>query len=288
MKLSMWSSFYVKETPEEMVDFLLKGGFRYTELSFEHSAVLMERADGGASFKKQIDEKGFQIPQGHLNFCNIPGTQIPTDLASFDEKIRRDSIDGWKRELELFEMLGIERAVLHPGGMRTFADGEKSVSEIDEQRNKGLVELAEFTRNMKVMVCLENMATGYYMSCAESLIGAIRKTGMDNIKICLDTGHLNIRKRQEHEDFIRVCGKQYLQALHIADNDGRSDEHLLPGGGTVDWKKTAAALIEIGYDRLLNFEVPGTSWTSCFGDLELRHTILPFAKKLGETVFKGL
>lgn len=288
MKLSMWSSFFICETPEKMADLLLAGGFRYTELSFEHSAVLMKRDDGGASFKKYIDDKDFAIPQGHLNFSFIPGTDVLTDLASFDEKIRRDSIDGWKRELELFEMLGIERAVLHPGGMSTFVRGEKSVTEIDDQRTKGLVELAEFTKGMNVMVCLENMATGYYMSCAESLIGAIEKTGTDNIRICLDTGHLNIRKRQEHDDFIRICGKKYLQALHIADNDGRSDEHLLPGGGTVDWKKTAEALREIGYDRLLNFEIPGANYATCFGNEELRKMFLPFAKKVGEVVFEGL
>lgn len=290
MKLSMWSSFYLAETPEDMVLKLLKGGFKYTELSFEHSKILMDRGPQAyAAFKTFMDDHGFATPQGHLNFAENTGgiPKANVDLATWDEKLRRVSIDGWKRELELFEAIGIERAVLHPGGIAAFLRGEHTMAEVDELRLAGLNELLDFTAGMKVMICVENMTTGRYMSTSESLLNFIHSADRKNVGICLDTGHLNIRKMEEHEDFIRACGKD-LQALHIADNNGGWDEHLMPFSGTVNWKKTVAALEDIGYDRLVNFEVPGSSWRICNGDAELRDQFLPFARLLGEKLFGGL
>ena len=49
-----------------------------------------------------------------------------------------------------------------------------------------------------------------------------------------------------------------LKALHIADNLGSKDDHILPyGQGTVKWAEIMKALRETGYKGLFNFEVPG-------------------------------
>lgn len=283
MQLSMWSSYFINEKPEDMVLHFLKHGFRCTEISFEHSINLLDRGTPetvGRDFRKFMDDHGFSTPQGHLKFPEL-------DLATPDEKLRRASLDWWKHELVLFEAIGVERAVLHPGGTQAFQAGEKTMAEIDAIRLDSLRELTDFTKNMKVRVCLENMACGRYMSTAESLLGVLDALGAENIGICLDTGHLNIQMRQGHGDFIRRCGKR-LQALHIADNNGGSDEHLLPFGGTVNWEETVAALKEIGYDRVVNFEVPGEAWRMCRGVPELLDARLDFALLLGNHLFSGL
>ncbi len=282
MKYAVWSSYFIEKSPEEMVKLFLDAGFDATEISFEHLVMLVRRGPQAVSdFRKYMDDLGFTAPQGHLNFAEcraMPGNYV--DLASFDEPLRRASIDSWKEELECFETLGVKRAVLHPGGMKAFfRSSEHSVAEIDEHRLKGLVELLDFTKGMDVRICLENMAPSRYMSTSESLLGVIRAAGRDNIGICLDTGHLNIQKREEHADFIRACGP-YLQALHIADNSGASDEHLAPYGGTVDWESTVAALKETGYTGLFNLEIPGTSWRICHGDPDLKKAMLAWLKIL--------
>jgi len=49
-----------------------------------------------------------------------------------------------------------------------------------------------------------------------------------------------------------------LKALHLADNDGTSDQHLMPSAkGQVDFQAVIKALHDINYDGLYNFEVPG-------------------------------
>ena len=49
-----------------------------------------------------------------------------------------------------------------------------------------------------------------------------------------------------------------MKALHIADNQGETDQHMMPfGKGKVDIEAVVRALKEIGYQNLFNFEIPG-------------------------------
>lgn len=100
-----------------------------------------------------------------------------------------------------------------------------------------------------------------------------------NMGICLDTGHLNIAKGNP-EDFITDTGK-LLKALHIADNLGENDDHMLPfGRGTVDWKSVMRALGKISYGGLFNFEVPGER--KC--PIEIRIAKLDYALALANSM----
>jgi sugar phosphate isomerase/epimerase len=79
-------------------------------------------------------------------------------------------------------------------------------------------------------------------------------------------------------EYIRGCGAKLI-ALHIADNLGERDDHMLPhSAGTVDWSDVVSALREVGYSGLFNFEVPGE--TRC--SLEIRLAKLDYARRLGD------
>ena len=75
--------------------------------------------------------------------------------------------------------------------------------------------------------------------------------------ICADTGHSNKATRfgnPSPADVIRMCGKNLI-ALHLNDNDTFTDQHKIPGTGTIDWKDVFDALDEIGYCGNYNMEV---------------------------------
>ena len=36
--------------------------------------------------------------------------------------------------------------------------------------------------------------------------------------------------------------KERIRSTHIHDNDGKEDQHLFPGAGTIDWVKTMSLL----------------------------------------------
>jgi sugar phosphate isomerase/epimerase len=44
-------------------------------------------------------------------------------------------------------------------------------------------------------------------------------------------------------------------STHVHDNAGRTDDHLVPFDGTIDWPAAMTALQKIGYDDTLMFEI---------------------------------
>ena len=70
--------------------------------------------------------------------------------------------------------------------------------------------------------------------------------------ICLDTGHAHIAG-EDIPAFIAKAGS-LLIGTHIADNNGKEDQHLLPGFGTIRWEDVMKAFRTSGYRGFLNFE----------------------------------
>ena len=78
--------------------------------------------------------------------------------------------------------------------------------------------------------------------------------------VCLDTGHANVDGNSQVA-FIEQSGP-LLRELRIHDNDGHSDQHLIPSDrGTIRWDEVVAALRRVRYEGLFCFEIPGE--TNC-------------------------
>jgi sugar phosphate isomerase/epimerase len=85
----------------------------------------------------------------------------------------------------------------------------------------------------------------------------MRHLDPEHFGICLDTGHLNLCPDKDQRNFILKAGN-HLKALHIADNQGETDQHMMPfGRGNVDFIEVVRALHEIHYKGLFNLEIPG-------------------------------
>ena len=85
----------------------------------------------------------------------------------------------------------------------------------------------------------------------------VEKFDPDCFGICLDTGHLNLTKGNTQREFVLKAGNR-LHALHIADNQGETDQHMMPyGRGNVKIAEVVEALEEIGYSDVFNYEIPG-------------------------------
>lgn len=49
-----------------------------------------------------------------------------------------------------------------------------------------------------------------------------------------------------------------MTALHIADNEGERDQHMIPfGKGNINFEEVVRTLREIDYEGLFNLEIPG-------------------------------
>lgn len=244
-KLSIWSSYWIDLSPEEMVLEMEKCGLRYSELSDEHGLILLRRDNDeiktGKLFKQFAEKHGISFPQGHLwlgiHLCDGKAETIPT----------------LKKWINLFEAIGIKKMVLH----LDILSERKDLSEQEKMdlNVKTLEQLRDFLKDKDITICLENLFDVF--SDIDNLIAVIERLNDHHYGICLDTGHLNCFGNKDQELFINKAGS-LLQALHIADNEGSTDQHLMPfGKGTVNFKTVFSALKKQGYDGLYNYEIPG-------------------------------
>ncbi len=240
----MWTSLLLEMSPEDIIKTLGKYGWSYTELSSEHSEALLKRGEAhvvGAKYADFADSCGVSVIQGHL--------KIDADIAGNTNAAAVDELKEW---LDLYLAIGIQRAVLHPGGVDLLKEAA-SATRLHDARSESLSKLTDHIRGTNLVICLENVT---YAPTAKILLELIKSVGPTNLGICLDTGHLHLAGACQSK-FIRDTGEN-LKALHIADNDGTGDQHLAPfGQGTVDWMDVMQALSEIKYDDLFNFEIPG-------------------------------
>ena len=75
--------------------------------------------------------------------------------------------------------------------------------------------------------------------------------------ICVDTGHTHEAESfwvPPPEEMIRILGKD-VTLLHLHDNSGHWDDHMLPGMGNINWPAVFEALDDIGYSGVYNFEL---------------------------------
>lgn len=246
MKLSVWSSYYYVLSPENMLREFKKHGYNYTELSSEHSEMLLERGDPkivGEEFSKIAKEMGIEIIQGHLFFwekriCN------PEDRALI------------KKQLDLFKAIGIKNAVLHCDSLKKEDGTTPSYDIVREENIKAIADILDHVKGTDIVICLENLISCDATNSVKGLMYFIDYFKSENLGICLDTGHLNLRDKDQVA-FIRKAGK-HIKALHLADNEGKNDQHLMPyGKGHVNFKDVICEMKKLGYEGLYNLEIPG-------------------------------
>jgi len=261
MERSVWTNYFHDLSPEEGVRLFAEKGWRYLELGNEQGADLLgrgRREETAAEFLRFCGDLGVHLPQGHL--------KLRANIALPPGPARDAELDELKRWLDLFAALGIEAGVLHPGAP-TEPD-PLPPDEIHRLNVDALGMLTEHAAGGPTTICLENGSN------AGALLHLIEPVGADNLGICLDTGHLALGRERNPEQgqsdygFIVQAGDR-LKALHITDNDGSGDQHLLPyDGGKVNWPEVMRGLREIEYQGLFNFEIPGETRCSLEERLE--------------------
>jgi len=245
MKLSVWSSYYCQLSPEDALRELRAHGYKHCELSDEHALAILERGDTrkvGAEYGKFARDIGMDLLQGHLFLRAKIG--IPEDRELL------------MRQFELFEAIGVKNAVLHCDNLDYI--GEDVSLELKREKNtEALRLLCDAIKDTDITVCIENLRYQHFTKTADDLLYFINEINSKHLGICLDTGHLNLSPEPNQLEFIAKAGK-YIKALHLADNDGSGDQHLMPfARGTVDMVSVIREMKKIGYEGLYNLEIPG-------------------------------
>jgi len=249
MKPSIWSDYYGRLSPEEGLLALREAGFSCAELGIDHIRALRRRdADPekiGLQLSRFLETEGFGLPAGHLDL-----QWELTDPLHLEEL---------KKEVALFQAIGIKNAIIHINGGLHLPEEQRQDLQADHLRR-----LLDLMTGTDMTLCIENLRPNPSVADADKILLWIDRLGGQNLGICLDTGHLNVASNslkttaQTPGQFIRKAGSR-LKHLHINGNDGTDDYHLAPFciKNSVNWAEVITSLREIGYNGLFNLEVPG-------------------------------
>ena len=160
--------------------------------------------------------------------------------ASFDASCRDDALI--RRTLRCCQILGIRYLVVHP--IWRYEDGETICDREDffKINAAAYAYILSLARKYGVTVLTENLLWGASAD-PEWISTLVSEVAHPYFGWCYDTGHAHMSGMPVGE-LLACCAPL---SLHIQDNHGQRDDHLLPGDGTIDWDEEFAYLRTIGY-----------------------------------------
>ena len=233
----------------EALRLVRKAGFRYADYAF---GVDYSRRNGVygkdyqayfASVKAATEEIGIRLVQAH--------SPMGTPLADPDGSFLADTV----RCVDACGAWGIPNLVVHSGyahGLsreQTLAANKEFFMPILERAEKyGVNILVENFNKMHVPGL-------YWIDNATDLRAMIECVDHPLFHAVWDAGHANLQQMPQDEE-LRLLG-EHVRALHIQDNRGDGDAHLLPFLGTMSMDALMHGLLDIGYNGYFTFEVGG-------------------------------
>ena len=225
---------------------------------------------------------GLPIHQTHTPF-NFPKKQW-ADPEVFKNFI----IPTIHRSVEVSARLGAKVAVVHPIHWMVYRGNEEYLFHLNMEFYRELIPICE---KFNIKVGIENMYWGdarrpcyVFDTCgrSEEFIRYIDTLNSEYMVGCVDVGHtaLPLMATEEAYDMIRALGHDRVKALHIHDNDYRSDAHKHPFFGLLNWDEITKALGEIDYDGDFTYEAGGFI-TSTMDD-EFVPTALKYMADIGK------
>jgi sugar phosphate isomerase/epimerase len=97
------------------------------------------------------------------------------------------------------------------------------------------------------------MAVTDLVNTAQDAMQIVSELGYANLGVVLDSGHVNLSPETPKEA-IQILGSRLFQ-VHINDNDGKRQQNLIPGFGTINFKEWITLLRKAGYTGYLSAEL---------------------------------
>lgn len=175
---------------------------------------------------KKIKNANLDIETIHLPFKSCNSLWLDNEEG---ENYINETIEG----IFMASRNNIPTVVFHVSSK----DNPPAFNEIGLNRIKKVIEICE---KEKINFALENLRRLDYI---DYLFANIKS---DYLKFCFDSGHANaFTKNIASFPFNKYQDK--LICVHLHDNFGDHDSHLIPGMGIIDFEKLARKLVKINY-----------------------------------------
>ena len=249
MKLATTTGDYSAYTDSQTfaLEHIRRAGFRYADYNFcmdyDHkNGVYSQNYEEYFQTVSECSEKiGIRLIQAHA--------PMGTPLEDPDGKFLADTL----RCVDACGVWRIKNLVVHSGYLRGL-----SPQETFAKNRAFFVPLLERAEKYGVNILVENFNKMhidglYWIDNAPDLLRMIECVNHPLFHAVFDVGHANMQNMPQDEA-LRMLGG-HIRALHIQDNMGDKDRHLVPFLGTLNLDAVINGLLEIGYNGYFTFEV---------------------------------
>lgn len=170
----------------------------------------------------------------HASYCSL-------NFCFLNEHTRRESIEQFKREIELASDVESRFITIHPGppfGIAEWYDKEM----FEKMILDGYAELIRYAWPLGVTVCTENIPFPHLFS-TEFMGSILAALDAENFGLTFDLGHHNLMyhdlSQDERTESMAEVLRRFsnrIKILHIHDNKGTGDDHEALGTGEIEFE----------------------------------------------------
>ena len=248
MKLATTTGDFISYTHSQAdsLAHIRKAGFHYADYNFgcdhnERTGVYAEDyLHYFAKIQDTTEKLDIRLIQAHAPM----GKPLTDGGQLLNDTIRCiDACGAW----------GIPNLVVHSGYVHRL-----SPEETFEANKKFFMPLLEHAERYGVNILVENFnkmcVNGlYWIDNAPDLLRMIETVNHPLFHAVWDTGHANMQEMPQDEA-LRILSS-HVRALHVQDNMGDQDNHLVPFLGSMNMDSVMTGLLDIGYNGYFTFEV---------------------------------
>lgn len=194
------------------------------------------------SLRSCAQNNGIELTAGY-------GPTFDHNMSSSDPSIVKNAIEWYKR---LFDVMGQLDIHLIGGALYSYwpVNFDNADKPEDWKRSvEGMQILAPIAAQYDINMGMEvlNRFENHILNTAEEGVAFVKEVNEDNVKVMLDTFHMNIEETSI-SDAIRTAGS-LLGHFHTGECNRK-----VPGKGRTPWREIGEALRDVGYDGTVVME----------------------------------
>jgi sugar phosphate isomerase/epimerase len=229
-------------------------GFRSVELFATRTHFDYHSEFAIADLQQWLAEAGVELHSVHAPVgegFSAGRWNMLLSLASVNKEARVRAVTEAERALQIARRIPFKVFVTHLG-VPKWAPTAVTDNSRDAAR-RSVEELSEIAAPLGVKIGIELMPNE--LSRAGSLVHFVEGVvDAEDIGICLDMGHAQLEG--DVGEAIETVS-EHLVAVEVHDNNRRTDDHLVPFAGSIDWAGALTSVQKVGYDGALIFEIAG-------------------------------
>ncbi len=250
MKSSYQTFSYLNYPFEEVLTRLADLGYDGVEVSAASECGTFYPSVFNSERIKQVLKKAKVL---NLEIVSYDCELLPAsgwNIASPLDWVRKKTVDYIKSSVLKASELGARFVVVVAGRSLYGVKRQDSWNWAVEESK----ECAQFAQDNGICLVLEHLTLleGNIVVTLDDLLSIIEEVNSQNFAALLDTGHVNVNS-ESLADYVFQLGEK-LKHIHVDDNDGKSDDHLPPGMGTINFDPLFNALKKVNYEGYLSIE----------------------------------